>query len=210
MDEALQEAVREMTGNFPSARLTETDPDLLIGEGEKRRLELWLPDSTVLFSESYSSHKIKILLGGLQEAISNLLQAQFLRGLELETDVYRVGFTLEAPNGAPEIRMNKDLSVLTINNQGLKRVYYTLIDIDARDKVSILLPSEGWNPADLALEPRQSRAHRLSFDTPGKEVLKLIVTPGPIDLREALLARQRGWRPEGFIEDLFRDSPSCR
>jgi hypothetical protein len=139
----------------------------------------------------------------MKKALAQYQQARFLRGLELQSETYRVDMELEPPEGKAAVRAGKDISALTLTNRGETRVFYTLLDIDSRDKVALLLPSEGWSPADLALNPGQSRTHRLSFDTPGKEVLKLVITPRPIDLRQAMTARQGGGQGRHFIEDLL-------
>jgi hypothetical protein len=84
-------------------------------------------------------------------------------------------------------------------------VYYTILDIDARNRVNVLLPGEGQLPAEYRLEPgAASPPHAVRFDAPGREVLKLILTPVLIDLREAVATRGR--RSSSFMETLLADS----
>ncbi|MFM8485519.1 MAG: hypothetical protein ACKOCH_04210, partial [Bacteroidota bacterium] len=80
-------------------------------------------------------------------------------------------------------------------NRGQKTIFYSIIDIDSRNRVSVLLPGATGNPADYRLKPGETGTlHRVRFDTPGREVLKLIATPAPVDLRPALAGRRRNYR----------------
>ncbi|MBK6622455.1 MAG: hypothetical protein IPG32_16860 [Saprospirales bacterium] len=140
-DEELKEGLREMIGNFPSVRLTETDPDLLIGEGEEAAAGAVVARQYRFVQRAIFFPKNENAPGRLAKRHGESPASAIPSRPGVGDRCISCGFTLEAPNGSPEIRVNKDLSVLNISNEGPKRVYYTLLDIDARDKVTILLPS---------------------------------------------------------------------
>jgi len=195
-DEEIRGVFHEMIERIPSASLTEAHPDLLIRQTARRRVELLMPDGAVLLSENYTRQKTD----EFRNAIGDYAQAQFLRGLEIESARYQAEFRIEAENDAAGVRMRKEQARLIVTNQGAGRIFYTIIDIDPRNKTTILLPFGGWSPGDLMLGPGESRSHQVSFDAPGRETLKLIVTSAPIDLRAALRERERGARGGEFYD----------
>lgn len=193
---------------------TDAGPEAeLILTTERGRLLLCSADGLPVWEERYSASQPEEALQALRLTLGNYLQAQFLRGLEFGGSPYMAAFSVQVgANAAPAssagtLRMDKDTAFLKVANRGSKPVYYTILDIDARNTVSVLLPRPTDLPADYRLEPgAESPLHRVRFNAPGREVLKLITTDRPIDLRPAVTNRGQGRRGRSFFETLFADS----
>lgn len=197
------EAVQIVAGHEAALTLT----------AERDKLLLRSADGLTLWEERYSAGRQEDALQSLRLTLGNYLQAQFLRSLEFEGSAYRAAFSVQVgansgtPAAAGALRVAKDTAFLKVVNRGAKPVYYTIIDIDARNTVNVLLPRPGDLPADYRLEPEaESPLHRVRFNAPGREVLKLITTDRPIDLRPAVANRGRDRRGRGFFEVLFAES----
>ncbi|MCC6412166.1 MAG: caspase family protein [Saprospiraceae bacterium] len=182
---------------------------------EKGKLSVITIEGVEVWEQRYNANQPEPTLKALCDALAQYLQAQFLRTLQFQGSPYRADFTAQvgSKKSTPSIhaslplRAEKDTAFIRVVNRGEKPVYYTIIDIDANNKVSVLLPGEGWLPADFRLDPgMESNIHRVMFDTPGREVLKLITTPNPIDLREAISTRGRSAKGRSFFENLFAET----
>ncbi len=185
---------------------------------EKGKLILVSADGDLIWEGRYSSNQSDPMFNSLRAALGNYLQAQFLRGLEFDGSSFHADFRAQVGAKPKEgaqgragltIRMQKDTAFLQVINRSSKPIYYTILDIDARNVVKVLLPAPGWFPADFRLEPgAESPLHAVRFNTPGREVLKLIATPVPIDLRETVATRGRSRRGHSFFENLFEQTYS--
>lgn len=212
-DPAQEKAVRERLASMQAVQLSDDNPELTVTAEKDKRLLLLTADGTVVWKTDYTASQPEPALKALQDAISNYIQAQFLRNLEFDGSPYMMEFdaSAETPASAPvfaglTLRREKDVAKLRVTNRSPKPVFYTILDIDGANKVTVLLPPEGWSPAEFTLAPGKSREHRVKFDTPGREVLKLIATPVPIDLREAVASRGRSSKGRSFFENLFADT----
>ncbi len=109
------------------------------------------------------------------------------------------------------------------NNSGVKG-YFSLLDIQPDNKINILMPSQGSSgdtPSDYLLTgqvgqtfelPRSKNSYYTIGEPYGNEVLKLIVTEEPLDLRPLLASRGglRGSRGAlSKMELLFADAMSA-
>lgn len=194
--------------NAEAAELT-----LSLGNG---KLTLWSADGLVLWEERYARNRLDPLFESLREALGNYLQAQFLRGLEFDGSSFHADFHAQVSASPMEpslgraglsLRVQKDTVYLQVVNRSAKPIYYTILDIDARNVVKVLLPAPGWLPADFRLEPgAESQLHAVRFNAPGREVLKLIATPVPIDLRDTVASRGRSRKGRSFFENLFEET----
>ena len=189
------------------------DGALLISKSGTK-LQLQSAEGEILWETRYRKEDEEKAMAALQEQLGNCLQARFLIELESGDSPYKIDFSVQTGGIAGEfspvgrLRVQKDTAMLRIANRSNKTVFYTIIDIDSRNRVSVLLPGATGNPADYRLKPGEtSPLHRVRFDTPGREVLKLIATPAPVDLRPALASRRRNYRERTPLEALF-DRPS--
>jgi hypothetical protein len=184
-------------------------PELLMRSRHGRKLVLQTAEGEELWSGGHAG----TLPPDLHRAIDNFLQARFLRSLAFESSPYRIGFSVNTPaSGSPaapvglSVRRNKEVALLHVENLSPYTLYYTVLDIDARHAVNVLIPGAGWNPAEFRLKPGEKREHRVTFDAPGREVLKLIATLTPVDLRDVVATRGKAYEGSHFFEQLFAQS----
>ncbi|MEZ4926583.1 MAG: caspase family protein [Saprospiraceae bacterium] len=210
-DSDLKKQLTNRLASLASVQLTDSPEANLILKEDRKNLLLQSMDGFKLWEEVLTNHRVDNILQSLQFALGNYLQAQFLKGLEFEGSPYRADFTVqvgkENATGVGRLRMNKDTATLRVVNQGTSPIYYTIIDIDARNIVSILLPRQMDLPADYRLEPgEESPPHKVRFNSEGREVLKLVITDRPINLYPVVASRGRADAGSGFFENLFASS----
>jgi hypothetical protein len=205
-DAARRETVRQQLSSLEALDMQSDDAAAeLILRSVRGGLELRSAEDAVIWQQR-GGERTETAIQSLRQALSDYLQAQFLRGLELESSPFRADFTSRiGVRGAPgSPRANKDTVFLQVVNRGATPVYYSILDIDARNRVQVLLPGAHWLPTDFRLEPGEaSPLHAARFDAPGREVLKLLLTPQPVDLRSALDSGVRGGGGGGFLEALL-------
>ncbi len=100
---------------------------------------------------------------------------------------------------------------LHIKNNGNQNLYYTVLDIYPDNKVDILYPYKGKEPADYVVEKNNVVIRKLSVskDSPaGLEFLKIIVSKEPMDLRsvfEKKITRADMQSFQTVLDDLFNE-----
>ena len=209
-DPASTARLQQGLSELPSILISESREGALLISKTGTRLQLQSEEGDILWETAYRKENEEKAVTAMQEQLGNCLQARFLIGLESGESPYKIDFTVQTGSNAEDfsavgrLKVHRDTAFLRIVNRGNKTVFYSIIDIDSRNRVSILLPGETGNPADYRLKPGEtSPLHRVRFDTPGREVLKLIATPAPVDLRPALANRRRNYREQDFLEALF-------
>ena len=157
--------------------MAESTADLSGSDGD--RFHLICRDSGVVLEDLAG-----FWVDALRDAIGNYAQAQFLRSLEFDGSPYAMVFSIAVP---AQLRVNRDSALITITNTSKEKLYYNILDIDGSNRVTVLIPGEKWLAGDLVLQPGQTIKYTIaSFNTLGKEVLKLISTPTLLDLRGAV------------------------
>ncbi len=111
-----------------------------------------------------------------------------------------------------------DKVVLKVTNAGSQRAYFTILDIQPDDRITVVVPYRNAEAKDFVLGPGETRLIRgfprfpLEVTPPyGKEVYKVIATEQPIDLRQLLA--EKDTRSRGFLlpfERLLRNASSAR
>lgn len=213
-DPATGEILRRQLSEVPSLVFdSASPPELLLRSRRGRKLALQTPDGEELWNGGYAG----TLPPDLRRTIDNFLQARFLRSLAFDGSPYRIGFSAGIPaSGSPatpvglSVRRNKEVTLLHVENLSPFVLYYTVLDIDARHAVSVLIPGAGWSPTEFRLKPGEKREHRVTFDAPGREVLKLIATLTPVDLRDVVASRGEAYEGKHFFEQLFARSYRSR
>jgi hypothetical protein len=203
----------ERIADMEVIQISERDSSNLILIEERGSLQLLTMDNLKIWERKVPGNTDDEIIRSLELALGNYLQAHFLRNLEFKDSPYQATFTVQVgsfsahESSIGSLRMNKDTAILKILNQGVKPVYYTILDIDARNTVHILLPREMDLPADYRLEPgEESPPHKVRFNSSGKEVLKLILTQQPIDLGPVVASRGGNQDGLSFFESLFSQS----
>lgn len=217
-DEEALNIIRGRLADMAAIDLKNTLDAALVLRLEKSKLILVSADGDLIWEGRYSSKQFDPVFKSLQNVLGDYLQAQFLRGLEFTGSSFPADFRAQVGAVSREgrtgragltLRMQKDTAFLQVVNQSSKPIYYTILDIDARNVVKVLLPGSGWLPTDFRLEPgAKSPLHGVRFNAPGREVLKLIATPVPIDLRETIATRGRSRKGRSFFENLFEQTYS--
>ena len=215
-DVATADMIKDRLADMSALNLESAEDAELILTQDEGKWILWSADGLVLWEERYSRNRLVPLFESLREALGNYLQAQFLRGLEFDGSSFHADFRAQVGvrPGEPSpgraglsLRVQKDTAFLQVVNRSAKPIYYTILDIDARNVVKVLLPAPGWLPADFRLEPgAESPLHAVRFNAPGREVLKLIATPVPIDLRDTVTSRGHSRKGRSFFENLFEET----
>jgi len=174
---------------------------------DRGKLTLRSADNNSLWEQRYNSDNPDRTLQALQLKLASYQQAQFLRKMEFNDSEYQITFTIQIGQDSSRIpdnqrittlRAKKDTAYLKVVNRSTKHIYYTILEIDARNSVNVLIPGPGWTSAECRLKPGEEISHRLRFSNPGRSVLKLIATPIPIDLRDAIAGWQSGRTPESL------------
>jgi len=90
---------------------------------------------------------------------------------------------------------NGDVCKVQITNTASQTIYFTILDIQPDDVLSILLPVKGRLPQEYRIEPGQTFTSPLIKIVPpyGNEVFKLITSATPLDL--TTVVRTRGQNP---------------
>ena len=101
---------------------------------------------------------------------------------------------------------------LKIKNNGPQKLFYTVLDIYPDNKVEVLYPFAGKEPADYAVEKNNFVERKLAVSPnspPGVEFLKVIVSREPLDLRsvfEHTVRRDEMRSFQAMLDDLFNDN----
>lgn len=206
-DEAQRRQLTAELADMQAVSLTDSDGDLLLSV-KNGNISLTTAEDELIWSGKYGNKKST---AKLREVLGDFLQAQFLRKLEFNGSTYRATFTAQiGENGSAvsrsglTLRQQQDTVMLKVVNQSTVPIFYTILDIDARNQVKVLFPGEGWMAADFRLAPgAESPPLPVRFKEPGREVLKLIATPKPIDLRDAIATRGQNQKGRSFFENLF-------
>jgi len=105
---------------------------------------------------------------------------------------------------------------LKIANAGETKLFYTVLDITPDNKVEVLYPYKGKEPANYMVDKNGTitRDLRVSKNSPeGREFLKIIVSKEPMDLRSVLEHTSRRSEMRSFqsaLDDLFNDDNNER
>lgn len=164
-------------------------PEMTLRPAGRHTWALYTEDNDLLWEGSFKNK----LPSDLILALKGYAHAQLLRSLTLEGSGYTMSFsatTMDAPDNwmaaGLAVRQRREVAMLRIINHSRRPLYYCILDIDAKHRVTTLVPGPSWQPADCRLDPGEQRIHRVIFHEPGREVLKLIATPTPLDFRPAI------------------------
>lgn len=161
----------------------------------------------------------------LLNTAKSYLHGDFIRKLEMEGTDIKVSFKIIPVDSIQDetdldnlksLQMNessiKKMPVGTkfrilIINEGLKPAYYTLLDLQPDNLMSIMIPREPETPEEMRLLPEQKFFYDTIFKVGmpyGQEMFKLISSDKPIDLRPTVATR--GIRNLSPFEKLFNDT----
>ncbi len=150
----------------------------------------------------------------LIRGIRNALQVKYLRTMPDGGDLAQWVKAVIVPGG--DIPGNNELVfaegdryALRLFNNSEYKLFYTVLDIYPDDKVEVLYPYKGKEPADYSIASKNFVERKLSVskDSPiGIEFLKIIVSREPMDLRGVFEQKVQRDQMQSFqlmLDDLF-------
>ena len=168
--------------------------------------------TSLLNSDSLSAQDKKQLILDIKKA----LRIKYLRtmpdGGELAQYVTAEIIPVKEYNKAAGIELEiGDGYALHVRNNSSQNLYYTVLDIYPDDNVELMYPYSGKEPADYIVEKNNVVVRKLgvSKGSPaGVEILKIIVSKEPMDLRsvfEKKITRDNMQSFQTVIDDLFNE-----
>ena len=168
--------------------------------------------TSLLNNDSLSSEEKKQFILSIKKA----LRIKYLRtipdGGELAKYVTVEIIPAKEYNKAAGIELEiGDGYALHVRNNSSQNLYYTVLDIYPDDNVEIMYPYSGKEPADYIVEKKNVVVRKLAVSKgspPGLEVLKIIVSKEPMDLRsvfEKKITRDNMQSFQTVLDDLFNE-----
>jgi hypothetical protein len=93
------------------------------------------------------------------------------------------------------IKFVKDSTLfkIRIKNQSNTTLFFSVINIDANNEISVLFPNDKYTPQEFRLSAMETKTINSSVfmarTSSGDDMLKLIVTPSPLEIRRIINAR---------------------
>lgn len=154
---------------------------------------------------------------GLMSQIKNAIRVKYLRSLDDGGDLakgveVKIVPQKEQSNPAEIMLQPGDRFNLKLTNNSSNTVFYTILNITSDNKISVSVPGPTGDPGLYQLSPGMTKEFtrsRVDADAVnGKEILKVILSREPIDLRSILerkKERSLSTSMQAMMEDLFKD-----
>lgn len=213
LDKALSLRLNEMD----MIKLSNENYDLIVEENNQftrgNNVMISSVNDNELWFKPVSNGLAEVIADEITERIISFSQTRFLRSIEVQDrnlttsieivpiETERLGRRIIEKGELPiEKKMDAsgnlmfqegDFIKLRVTNQGIVPVYFSVIDIQPDDKVSILLPYEGRSAAEFRLEPGRTYESPIFqlFPPYGQDVMKLIASEAPMELRAIVSTR---------------------
>ena len=172
---------------------------------DRNRNLLW---SIQMPADSFSTADQSAILATIRSA----MRVKFLRALEDGGDLAAMIEVSIVPEKGTEPLVEGDKYTLRIRNNSAVKLFYTVLDIYPDNRVEILYPFKGKEPADYQADKQATVLRKLSVSTGtplGREFLKVIVSREPLDLRsvvEQTVRRDEMGSFQRMLDDLFNDT----
>lgn len=187
-------------------------------EADSKKAELTDRNSTLLWSGNITSGD-SLSAADQQSMIRNIKKAmrvKYLRTMPDGGDLARFITAAIIPN--KEYDKNEGIVLeegdgysLRVENKSDVKLFYTVLDVYPDNRVEVLYPYKGKEPADYILDSKTPVIRRLSVSKgspPGREFLKIIVSKEPMDLRgvfEQTVQRDEMRSFQAVLDDLFAE-----
>ncbi len=187
-------------------------------EADTKKAELTDRNSTLLWSGNITSGD-SLSAADQQSMIRNIKKAmrvKYLRTMPDGGDLARFITAAIIPN--KEYDKNEGIVLeegdgysLRVENKSDVKLFYTVLDVYPDNRVEVLYPYKGKEPADYILDSKTPVIRRLSVSKgspPGREFLKIIVSKEPMDLRgvfEQTVQRDEMRSFQAVLDDLFAE-----
>lgn len=180
------------------------------------------------FEVSEKEELTKVQIDWLIEKIADYAQGKFLRNLSIENTEYSAKIILteiqkiEGTSGrsakdysevgrvaSNKIKVGKFLRV-DIQNNSNRVLYYSILDIDASGKISIVCPKNGRLPEEYKIAGNTLSTNNgiiVKMSPPlGQGVLKLVVTKQPLNLSGLVTSRGEAANAASSFDMLFQST----
>jgi hypothetical protein len=207
-EDPVAEAIRNRIRDLTVITETEDDPDLRIVH---TGAEVQLRKGTLVLEKMDAKKSAGIISERLVRKILVWAQADYLRNLQAENEGLMVSVELIPVELDASNRVKKELPLKTkmddqglirfksgdairlrVRNNGLRTAYFSLLDIQSTNELLVLAPSHNETPEELKIEPGQVLDIPTIFKmgaSNGMELLKLLATDQPVDLRSITQTR---------------------
>jgi hypothetical protein len=184
----LRDRMVEFARERPYIELVDSQPDLFL-ESSGSLAQLLQRDETVLYRQSAANVPVGKVAADLRQVISAWLRARFLRQLEtgsegIEAEMrFFYGKNPEASSALSQITVGQKVNI-AVRNTGSKPFYFNILDIQPDNVLNVVIPRAGHPAVEYYLEPGKTFISSDHNVTPplGREVLKIVATPEPVDL----------------------------
>ncbi len=207
-DDPVVEELNDRFSEYPFIRVVKESADLWLSAdkiGSEEQLMLTTADGNPLYKRERGTRSAIFHSTKLLKAMCTYIQCAYLKKLEMEEESMQLDLqfirvtTNEDGEEVEEVWENKPLVAgdrfrLRVINNGDAGVYYSVIDIQPDFKLAILFPEKKSKRTikEYFLEPgasyKPSNVFKISPPF-GTEVIKLVATTEPIDLRSILSTR---------------------
>ena len=212
-----QEVLQQLLAEQPFINLSEKEPDLFLekitGFAGNSVFELVTNDETVLWRKESKKENIQRLSNEIIKTAANYAQANFLKSIETYSNFLtpKVEILVKEgnefyPSSNQAIQVGQVVK-LKISNIGDEPFYFSVIDITPNHECSLIIPSDR-PAADFFLDTNQSYlSEAFEVEPPfGSEVLKVIATHQPLNLKGAIATRGRQTKVNSPLEILLSKS----
>ncbi|MBK8703681.1 MAG: caspase family protein [Saprospiraceae bacterium] len=198
--------LKKQLADYAALQLSEQQFNVLVEESPAGAIRVITSDEFILAEEqSYSPYADAVYFA--EEVILKYAQAQYLKHLEYADPWLKARLELVVPAAAGNRGTTDGLLTLRegetfymdVINEGSKACYINLLDIQPDSRIVSLIPGENsrQQPEDFLLQPGERKRLKSGDNNEewvaspplGYEMVKLIATEEPVDLRQIIQTR---------------------
>ena len=200
-NESMKEELEKDLKEFSLVELVDQEADLEIQTfkafADQSDLQIVLPDGFPLYKKELEDIDPFFLAREIRRQVLRFTQTRFLRSLEVVDQEYQVHTEFlraedmePVPKEQMQLRLGEKFR-LRITNTGSKASYFSVFSLQSDNVINPLIPYDRI-AEEYYLEPGQQYLfeHTMTISPPiGTEVLKIILTPDPINLSKVIQTR---------------------
>lgn len=201
-------------------KVVQESPDLVVELNNQyarrrgpNRLVVTTAQDYVLFNKEIGKDSIQQVVDDvMQHAVLASARAKYLRGLNVGNGESTVSLKFKPVGSNGEAgTINAKLNLgdkfkLELTNNGTQKVYVALLDIMPDNQIGVMIPhpGEGKTASDYLIRPGQTIEVKTPYEVAppvGRDVLKLIVTEGPVDFTNLIRSNGATFRGGDLSSD---------
>ncbi len=205
----IAKALRERIAAIPIIQEDNKTPDLhVVQNGET----VQLMSGNLVLAEADAHTRTEVATERMVRKILSWAQVSYLRGLQVDNEELKLNLEI-VPVDLDRKNMNVkreipktektdlfgnmrfqrgDVFRIRVSNPGNNAVYFTILDLSPDNSFVVLAPNAQETPEEFHIKPGQTIELKQNFELEppyGTELLKLIVTDVPVDLRPIVQTR---------------------